>query len=446
MPVTENEYKLRRERARILEEAREILDNAEQRNRDLTDKEENNFNSLLAKADNIARRIGLNIPTSDRSSLQEMLDNLDGLLPGDPPKEGPSSAGLIELETGKKIRTLRPDQRMADSVPYHLPDGIRASELSLGRFVRGITTANWTGAEAEKRAMAEGLDTAGGYLVPVPLALNIIDLARNQARCFQAGATTIPMESRTLNLAVVEGDPTAYWRAENVSITESEMTFGRVELQSRTLAALMKSSVELLEDAVNIDTIIRNALSKALALELDRAILRGAGAAEEPCGIRNWDGIQTIDMGTNGDALTGYDDFSEAWQKIHEENGPDDGISIIYSPREAGTLDRKKDGEGLPLKPPESWEKMKKFVTNQIPIDLTKGTAENASEAYVGVFRECLVGIRTQLLIEASRQAADSSGSAFGSLQVWIRAYLRADVVIARPKWFVLIDGIIPPG
>lgn len=414
-----------RKRARIIEEAREIIDKAEKDGRGLSAKEQARFDGLL----NEAKLLSAELATCE-SPKQQMADlNL--------------RAG-IDLTTGEAVPLLRREQRLAEYVDYRLPDGTFGGELSLGRFVRGVATGNWKDAEAEKRALSEGLDTAGGYMVPAPLAVNVIDAARNKAVCFQAGAITVPMESGSLSVAVVESDPVAYWRAENVDITPSDMTFGRRVLSAKTVAVLIKTSVELLEDAPNLDSLIQGAMSQAVALELDRVILRGSGTAEEPCGVRNTNGIQVIDLGENGGAVD-YDDFSLAWQLVQEENGPAEGLSVVYSPREAGALDRLKDGEGEPRKPPASWETMRKFATNQIPTDLTKGTAENASEAYVGPFSEVWVGLRTQMLLEVSRQAADSSSSAFSALQVWLRAYLRADVVVTRPSHFVLIDGIVPP-
>jgi hypothetical protein len=42
------------------------------------------------------------------------------------------------------------------------------------------------------------------------------------------------------------------------------------------------------------------------------------------------------------------------------------------------------------------------------------------------------------------REGADASSSAVTSLQVFIRAYLRADVQLARAGHFAAIEGIIP--
>lgn len=297
---------------------------------------------------------------------------------------------------------------------------------------------------------ATSADILGGYLLPSPLSTMVIDLARNQACVTRAGAITIPMESNTLDIACLTKDPTAAWKAENAPATPSDPNVGRLSLRARTLIGMVKSSVELLEDAPNCGTIIRNGLSQALALELDRAALRGIGAAEEPLGIRNWTslgsdfGAQLIELGSgDGGILDAYDTFSQAVQKIQEVNGPTEGLSVIYTPREGGTLDRWKDGQGLPLIPPASWTRLAKFVTNQIPTDLGEGTE---SEAYVGDFTQLGIGMRTTLTLEVSRQAADAEGSAFTNLQVWIRAYLRADVVLLQPTWFVVINRICPPG
>ena len=56
-----------------------------------------------------------------------------------------------------------------------------------------------------------------------------------------------------------------------------------------------------------------------------------------------------------------------------------------------------------------------------------------------------IIGMRTQIIVEAARQATDTTtGLGFQSMTVMVRAYLRADVALIRPNQFVLIDGIIP--
>jgi HK97 family phage major capsid protein len=89
--------------------------------------------------------------------------------------------------------------------------------FSLGKYVRGIITGEWRG--AERRAMSEGSGGAGQYLVPSPLAAGIIDKARNASVLFRAGARTIPMDNQTLSMARLATDPTAGWHSEAGTIT-----------------------------------------------------------------------------------------------------------------------------------------------------------------------------------------------------------------------------------
>ncbi|MBA2717900.1 MAG: phage major capsid protein [Chloroflexi bacterium] len=337
------------------------------------------------------------------------------------------------------IVTLRPEQRMASLVR----DDEASRGLTMSRYVKAIVTGDWSGIPIEARAMSVGTAGAGGYVVPDALSARVIDRARNQARVLQAGATTVPMDTGTMKLARVAatgGDPTAAWKLENASATASDMTLEQVTLTARTLVAIVKSSIELIEDS-DVESTIETALASSLAVELDRAALRGTGTNPEPRGVRNTTNVGIQSMGTNGLAFTSYDPISTAVQTIQAANG--DPNAVIYSPRTAGSLDRLKDTTNQPLRPPPSVDGLRRLVTAQIPENLTQGAATTASEAYVGQWDELLIGVRRNLVIEASREAADTSESAFRNLQVWIRAYLRADIAIAQPSHFVVITGVL---
>jgi len=55
--------------------------------------------------------------------------------------------------------------------------------------------------DVEKRALSEGVDSAGGFLTPEILASRLIDRVRNAGKVFAAGATTVPLESDTVAFA-----------------------------------------------------------------------------------------------------------------------------------------------------------------------------------------------------------------------------------------------------
>jgi len=212
------------------------------------------------------------------------------------------------------------------------------------------------------------------------------------------------------------------------------MTLEAVTFTARTLISIVKASVELVEDADQIDDAIESALASALALELDRAALRGSGTAPEPRGVRNQTGVTiTAAIGTPT-----YADISQAVQTIRVANGEPN--AYILSALAAGTLDRLADTTGQPLQPPPSVAALRQLVTNQIPTNLGVGT--NESEIYVGDWSSLMIGVRRSLTIEVSRQATTGTESAFDRLQVHIRAYLRADVQLATPAHFNVLTGV----
>lgn len=351
----------------------------------------------------------------------------------------------FETKSGDRVPCIGPEARMADvfrnRFSNELPDGIEPEELSLQRLVRAAALGDWSQSQAELRAMGQGTGAGGGFFVPSVLSMRVIDAARNKARVITAGAGTIPMDSSELTLVKVTGDPTAYWREEHAEITESDMTLAPVILRAKTIGCLVRSSIELIEDADNFVSTLENSMASALALEIDRVALFGSGVGE-PKGLFNHSDLNEQSLGANGAVPTDYNDWSQAVQAIQNANGEPN--ATIYNPRTAGTLDRLINGNGDPLPPPDSYKNLAKYVTNQIGNTLTQGTSSVASAAFVGDFQQCLFGMRTSLKMKIAETGGGSTGDeAFSRLQVLIRAYMRMDFTILRPTHFTKITGIL---
>jgi HK97 family phage major capsid protein len=182
--------------------------------------------------------------------------------------------------------------------------------LSLQRYLRGMATGEWDGADHE-RALAEATVGAGGALVPAPLSARVIDLARNATRVFQAGAITVPMTSQTLALARLTSEGSPVWKTEGSNITAADLAFDRVTFTARTLVRRVDLSVELFEDAdPSSEDVIARSFAGQMAVELDRVALLGSGTPPEPRGVLNMSGITTTTHGANGAAIataTAYD-------------------------------------------------------------------------------------------------------------------------------------------
>ena len=270
------------------------------------------------------------------------------------------------------------------------------------------------------------------------MSARIIDLARNRSVIMRAGATTVPMTTSEMTIARVATDPTAYWRHEGHHITASEMTFGSLTLVARVLAVLVPVTIELLEDASNAGQVIQSAIAQALALELDRAALRGAGSgSSDPVkGVRYWTGVSTTAIG----GVLAYDNLLDAMTPIESANGTPN--AWILGPTINGVVRNLKDTTNQYLSQHPDIARLQKLVSNQVPEDLGDGSDE--SEIYCGDFASVLIGMRKRVTVEifAAGRDSDDSFNAMTQLGRWIRVHLRADVAIEQAGSFNVLTGV----
>jgi HK97 family phage major capsid protein len=307
---------------------------------------------------------------------------------------------------------------------------------SFGAYLRGVCTGNWDGAEQE-RALSEGTLTAGGHLVPSPLSSRVIDLARNASRVFQAGAVTVPMLSKTEKVARLTGEGAPAWHAENAAVTDQDLTFDAVTFEAKTLVRVVKLSVELFEDAdPRSEDVIAKSFAEQLALELDRAALRGSGVAPEPDGVLNQTGVTITTHGANGAAITNYDFWLDAVGTVRNNNHEPN--AQIQAPRSATSLSKLKEATtNAYMTPPAALADIPRLNSKQIPTNLTVGTSTDCSEIYTAQWDQLWIGMRTEFNLQFMREAFLADNLQYGFV-----AYLRADVQLAHPAAFVVDTGV----
>lgn len=138
-----------------------------------------------------------------------------------------------------------------------------------GRMVRAVDQAYTAGmwfkatlmgnAEAQEwcksrgvpinKAQGEGVDSAGGFLVPEELMANVIVL-REQFGVFRKECQVVPMGSDTLNWPRRTGGLTASFTGENQAVGESQASWDNVNLTAKKLGVLTRMSTEIEQDAV----------------------------------------------------------------------------------------------------------------------------------------------------------------------------------------------------
>lgn len=400
----------------VIKIARELIDGFEKAADEDRQKElERAHDGMMGLIDRIDSRLDELTPNPMRPGANDRIEcrGQDGV-PGD--AEEAVAVGLTR------------EQRMADWARERSNVADEYRGLSLGGYFRAMTLGAKT--DAERRALSEGTDSAGGYTVPDILSAQLIDLLRARTVAITAGARTIPLTSDTNYIAKVAADPTPAWRAEAATIAESDPTFGRVTLTPRSLAVIVKVSRELLEDSLNLQTELPRVIAAAMAVELDRVAFFGTGTAPQPRGIVNTTGVNTI---AHNAALSDFSPLVSARTKVLEANAA--GVTaFVMSPRDEGNLANLKDSTAQPLRQPKAIEDMPFLTSTSFPTN--GGVGLNESTIVTGHFPHLLIGIRNNIRVEILRERyADTH-------QYGFVAHMRADVAVEHGAAFTTVTGV----
>lgn len=151
------------------------------------------------------------------------------------------------------------------------------------------------------KAMSEGSDADGGYLVPqtyMDSILRIPEISGLEAFCRR-----IPMTSKTRQYPDLEAGTACAWKDEAEALDLSEPTLKSITLSAKKVGSYVIASNELLEDAsVDVMDFLQTLFFEAMGKEIDDQILNGTGS---PCS-----GILTAACGHSVVMENGLTNFS----------------------------------------------------------------------------------------------------------------------------------------
>jgi HK97 family phage major capsid protein len=182
----------------------------------------------------------------------------------------------VEVAAEKKVE-------IRQVLPHHTtlrcfndgPDSVEQA-YRVGRWIRGHVFRNeddlrWCrdhGVEA--RAMNEGSNAAGGALVPEEFSSQVIRRVEEFGTFPASGVETMSMTRDTMVIPKRLTGTTAYFIGEGSAVTESEPTYGNVNLVAKKLAVSCRMSSEVVEDAlVSLADQVTMEFATSLAYKID---------------------------------------------------------------------------------------------------------------------------------------------------------------------------------
>ena len=299
-------------------------------------------------------------------------------------------------------------------------------------------------------------ETAGGALVAPPEMGELIELLRNKEALVNAGAKTIPLPPQgRLKYPRQTMASTTYWVGENAPIPDSDIGTGEVTLQAKKLAVLIKSPNELIRFASPaVEALIRDDMTKSLALGLDLAGLEGAGGDNRPRGIINMPNINRINsskQGTNGDTVIGQDAYRMI-AAVEESNAEFEAYIMrpktmykFYQLRSAAVAQGDAEGPFLFSLIREATESAPATLagfpiikSTQVSQVRSKGTSTALTYILGGMWSDLLIGMFGAIEFSAT----NVGDTPFVRDQTWVKGILSADIQARHEAAFVLVDNL----
>jgi HK97 family phage major capsid protein/HK97 family phage prohead protease len=289
--------------------------------------------------------------------------------------------------------------------------------------------------------LVKGTASKGGNLVATELLSgSFIDLLRNAMVINNMGAVTLSGLVGDIAIPKQTGAATAYWVAEDGAPTQSGQTIGQVLMSPKTVRAFTDISRKLLlQSSIDVEGMVQNDLATVLGLAIQQAGL--VHAADRPKGILGGHvATPTVVGGTNGAAPT-WEHIVGLETAVSVANADVGTLAYLTNAKVRGKLKTtsKVSGQNGFI-----WENgdtplngYRCAVTNAMPSNLTKGTANNCSAAIFGNWADLVIGMWGSLDLTVDTTTLGTSGA------VRVIALQDVDIAVRNAESFATFADIL---
>lgn len=339
-----------------------------------------------------------------------------------PSDQGAQKAAGFELEACRAAA----DKRRKDTRGMFIPYDILTHKRDHSSGVRALDTSG----------------SVGNVIDTDLLAGSFIDLLTNMLALRRCGATVLDGLNGNIAIPRQIGGATTYWVAEGADTTLTDPTFDQITMSPHSISAATELTRKtLLQTSLSMENFVRMDLARSMALGLDLAGINGSGVGEEPLGLMNQTGVGNSAVGgTNGGAPT-WSHVVKMETDISSANADIGSMCYLTNALVRGKL---KETEKFAGSGREIWAAGNELngyraeVSNQVPSDLTKGTASGICSAMAfGNFADLIVGLWGGLDIMLDPYTKSLSGG------VRFIAFQDADVNVRHPESFSVFNDIL---
>jgi len=277
---------MKQDRAKFLTEAEGILDAAEEGERSLSPEEQSRYDVIVASVEQMNKDIEARMRLEAAAAPTFEADPVTRATPSNTLDNTPvQSSTVIETDGGQRVESIRSYGKLVafDKTPDGNMKAYRAGQWLNATLYGNVYSQEWCrkNGVGVRSALAGGINTSGGALVPEELERAIIDL-REEYGLFRRACRVTPMSSDTRSVPRRTGGLTANFVGENVAGSESDAAWDNVMLVAKKLMVLTRMSSEVSEDAIiDLADVMAQEVAYAFAVKEDNVGFNGTGISSD---------------------------------------------------------------------------------------------------------------------------------------------------------------------
>lgn len=345
-------------------------------------------------------------------------------------------------------------------------------QYSIARAVAAIVSGDWSKAGLEREASVAAATKFGnsvgsrGFLLPVDVmakrdftagtaaeAGNLIatdlrgdlfaDVLRNKLALGQLGVTMLYGLTSNIDIPRKTVGASMAFLTEIAAATETTINTGKITLGPKRISTFVEFSKQaVIQSAMAVEPMLRQDILSEYATMTENAAINGNGTAPNPRGIRNTSGIGSVVGGTNGATINwGHVvGLESAVANVNAE--PDINSGYLLNTKARGWMKQTVKATNLPFIWDNGAQPLNGYraaVTNNVPSNLTKGTAAGIASSliYSSMWEMLVIGTfgAIELTLDEITQATN------GMNRLILNAYI--DVGCRRPANFASMDDAL---
>ena len=268
----------------------------------------------------------------------------------------------------------------------------------------------------DERVLNATTDTAGEHTIDDELlADGFIDILL-EFHAAIALCTKLPDLQGNITFPRQDARAVAGWTAEQVAAAEQNPTFDTVTLSPKHLRAWTEVTTQLLhQSSIPVEQFIRRDLARALAKEMDRAILFGTGASDQPFGVNAITGLSSVTWPADSGGVSqfNYDDLCEVEEQLGNEDALMGMLAWIVSPnirRLARSTAELGANTSNPIWRMGRMLDYEAYVTTQVITYANDGSISDETTGFFANWEEMMVGMWGGIDIMANPYSKDREG------------------------------------